>query len=353
MMKPISRTFGVILAALTLAACGNQAACPAIDPSVVAEVSPGKHVIADLDMAHEDMIALTVLLQTPGITVDAITISGTGEVHCEAGIDHALQILDLHDAPDIPVACGRETPLSGSHEFPAEWRANADNLYGLSLPETSRAPSTMTAPDLIAQVVTDSAQPVTLVAVGPLTNFADTLQNDPSLAGNIEALYTMGGAVDAPGNVDQTDAGIDPPISEWNYYIDPLAVQIVLESGIPITMVPLDATKDVPITTEIVNCTGKNRETPEADFTYQLLDATRELISFGGFEFWDTATASVLGDASLATFETRTLVVDIEGDEAGRTREDASGVEVRVAVGIDRARFEARLVNVLMLGSDQ
>ena len=82
--------------------------------------------------------------------MQAVTVSGTGEVHCAAGVRNALAVLDAIGRADIPVACGRETPLAGTHAFPDVWRANADNVYGVELPPSASQASALSASELLA-----------------------------------------------------------------------------------------------------------------------------------------------------------------------------------------------------------
>lgn len=342
-------TIGLLaLTALTACQTARTAACPAVDPSTIAEAGLPRPVIVDLDMAQEDMDALLFLLQHPGVEVLAVTVSGTGEAHCAPGVRHALALLDLHGAGNIPVACGPETPLGLDHAFPAEWRTNVDSLYGLSLPESDRQSSGLDAPALIGSIAGQAGQPVDIVAVGPLTNIAAALLDDPTLADHISSIFIMGGAVEVPGNVGQSGVGIDNERAEWNFYADPPAARIVLESGIPITLVPLDATADAPVTSQFVRCLGDRAGTPEAAFVFDLLSANSDFVESGGFQFWDSLTAAVYTDESIASYETLTLtVVDGEGPDSGAVIETDGGSPVRVALSADRARFEQLFVTVL------
>jgi inosine-uridine nucleoside N-ribohydrolase len=129
----------------------------------------------------------------------------------------------------------------------AEWRASANRAYGLQLPEGGE-PSPLSALQLIAKVLMGSSDKVSVVAVGPLTNVAEALQAHAEIADKIDTIYVMGGAVEVNGNVGGSGAGIDNRHAEWNIYVDPTAANIVFESGLPMTLVPLDATKDVPVT---------------------------------------------------------------------------------------------------------
>jgi len=340
----------LILIAAFLTACqiAETAICPAIDPAVIAISEPPRPVIVDLDMAQEDMNALLFLLQHPGVEVVGVTVSGTGEAHCEPGVRHAQALLDLHNAGDIPVACGPETPLGLDHAFPADWRVTVDNLYGLSLPESARQLTDLDAPALIRRIAGQSVQPLNIVATGPLTNIAAALADDPALAERIGSIFIMGGAVDTPGNVGQSGVGIDNERAEWNFYADPPAARIVLESGIPVTLVPLDATADVPVTPAFVRCLGNRAATPEGSFVHDLLEANGDFIQSGGFQFWDSLTAAIFMDESIATFQTMTLtVVDAEGPDSGAVIEGADGAPVRVAMSANQVRFEQLFVSAL------
>jgi inosine-uridine nucleoside N-ribohydrolase len=307
-------------------------------------------VIVDVDMAHEDMNAILYLLQNPQVDVKAVTVAGTGEAHCEAGVRNARGLLAMHGRPDIPVACGPEMPMTGDHVFPDEWRQAADDLYGLSLPEKPAPATALQAPDLIASTVKESPGQVTVVATGPLTNLGQALVADPSIAERIDGIFIMGGAVELGGNVGMSGVGIENNVAEWNIFIDPHAASLVFHSGVPITLVPLNATRHAPVTGDFYSCIQENRTTPEAEFVFDILRANYDFVSSGGFQFWDSLTAGIFTDESLAEFKTMNLiVVEQEGPANGQTRPDKDGIPVRVAVSADGERFESLLLEVLNL----
>jgi pyrimidine-specific ribonucleoside hydrolase len=247
----------------------------------------------------------------------------------------------------IPVACGSETPLAGNHVFPAEWRQGADEAYGVEIP-TGGAASDLSAPDLIINIVQSSDEPITIVAVGPLTNVAEAIQKDPDISANIKEIYIMGGAVEIEGNVGNSGVGINNKYAEWNIYIDPVAANIVINSGIPIVLVPLDATKDVPVTRKFYNALGDHLDTPAANLVHNLLTANLGFVDGGGFQFWDTLTSAIFTEEGIATFEEMKLtVVEAEGPENGYTKPDPNGPTIKVAVSADRNKFEPLFLTVL------
>src|SRR5215216_3635684 len=334
----------ILVAAWFVTGCGSQSLTP--DASLI-QIQTPKSVIFDTDMAHEDMFAALFLVSHPNVDLKAITVSGTGEAHCGPGVDHALGLVKLSGYQDIPIACGRETPLQGDHVFPAEWRQAADHAYGVEIPSGGIA-SPRSASDVLIDVIQASNESITIVAVGPLTNIAEALETAPEIRTNIREIYIMGGAVDVEGNVGNSGAGIQNEHAEWNIYIDPVAANIVFHSGIPITLVPLDATKNVPVTRNFYKVLDKNRTTPTSNLVYQLLTANLGFVDSGGFQFWDSLTAAIFTDPSIATFQDmELLVVEEEGSESGRTKNDATGAKIKVAVGAKQDAFEQLFLTIL------
>ncbi len=333
------------LLTLALAACSAPATAR---PTATPFTGTPRPVIIDTDMAQDDWVAILYLLQRQDVAVKAITVTGAGVAHCGPGVQHALGLAALAGQPGIPVACGRETPLQGEHVFPAEWRQNVDGMSGLSLPENPNPPAPQAAVELILTTVAEAAQAPTVLALGPLTNLAEAFQADPGLADRVAMIYIMGGAVDAAGNVGVSGVGIDNPYAEWNFYIDPTAASVVVQSGAPLTLVPLDATNHVPVTGAFYDRLRLARHTPEAQFVFDLFTQQAYIVESGTYSFWDPLAAAILIDEDLATFETRGLAVVVEeGPESGRLVPDEGGPRVRYAVSADAARFEPHLLETL------
>ena len=294
-----------------------------------------RSVVIDTDMSVDDWMAILFLLHRPDVSVKAITVSGTGVAHGEPGARNAIRLLDLDGRSGIPVAYGRATPYPGGHAFPDGWRPALDSMLGLLLPQPSRSISSLTAVDLLLKTAQSGS--IDLLSLGPPTNIADALKQSSSFASHVGSVTLMSGALDVPGNAGAGNA-------DWNFYVDPAAADIVLRSGIPATLVPLDATNAVPYNTAFYKRLAGNRRTPAARFVY---DALSRQMPGNGLYFWDPFAAAVLVDASVAMFQTRTISVVASGADAGRTISDPGGTSLRAAVRGDPGRFEEIFLEAL------
>jgi len=315
----------------------------ASDASPAAAQTGPVPVVVDTDLSADDTLAIAYLLRQPAVEVIAITVSGTGLVHCPKGLVVITNLLATMDA-DVPVACGRSEPYDGGHEFPAEWRTRADAGYGLALDTRPVTSSGLAAPELLAKVAANAGRPVTILELGPMTNLADVLA-DGSLAPRLERVVAMAGALDVAGNVD-LGAGALP--AEWNVYADPVAADRVLTSGVPVLLVPLDATHDAPVNAAFMERLASDHAAAGADIANELL--LRGGLAQGD-DFWDPLAAAVLVDERLATIQDASVeVVTDPGGDNGRTRRSAAGAPVRVATAADQAAFETAFLAGLRAG---
>ncbi len=303
--------------------------------------------IIDTDMAGDDWMAILYLLQRPDVNVIAITVTGVGEAHCAPGIRNALDLLMLAGRAEVPVTCGRETPLMRGHAFPVEWRNAVDSLFGLSLPRNPNLPSSESASELISRLLRESDQKTHIVALGPLTNIAEAFESEASLNKDLRMLTIMGGAVNVPGNVGPS-LNIENPSAEWNIYADPHAARVVFDIVAPITLVPLDATQYTPMTMDFYRQIKKDHATPAAEFVYRILTQIENRIRQGGYYFWDPLAAAIATDESLTDFqEMNLIVIEEESPDSGRTFLSNTGKAIRVAIRADQTRFEKIFLDTL------
>jgi pyrimidine-specific ribonucleoside hydrolase len=330
------RTIAVLgISALVLGACTTAGGDDGRTP-----------VVVDTDMGQDDMMALLYLLQRPDVRIEAIAVSGTGLAHCGPGVEIALSLLELAGTEDdVEVACGPEDPLPGAYPypgaFPTSWRQATDAAYGLDLPASSREPSEVEAPELLRTAIRDAAAPVELLTLGPLTNVALALRDDPGLVDELAGVTIMGGAIDVPGNV------IRNGVAEFNVWVDPVAAREVLSSGAPITLVPLDATNEAPVTAFFAEALAAHHTTPEAE-TVQSLFETQPFLLSGQYYFWDPLSAALLVEPGLATLEERTVtVLEGEKESQGQIVDDPAGAAIRVASAPDALAFEREFLATL------
>lgn len=335
-----------ILLSLVLAGCGGSSSlAPATSPgeaspsgAAAASTSPvpagPMPLVIDNDMSFDDVMAIAYLVTQPDVELLAVTVTGTGIAHCGPGARNARNLLNELQAPSVPTACGSEEPVAGGKVFPEEWRAGSDALFGLGIAGVPGTPKG-TAVDLLAETIGGSGRPVTILATGPLTNLAQVLDADPQLVDGIARIVIMGGAVDVDGNAT---ADGSPAPAEWNFAADPAAAAMVLASGVPITLVPLDATNDVKITRAFADGLHADASAGPANLVDELL--VRSPLSIDVDYFWDALAAVMLIEPTVATTEEARIAVPTDGPEAGRTTRSDDGTSVTLATAADREAFE-------------
>ena len=308
--------------------------------------SSPKQIIIDTDMAVDDWFAILYILQRPDAQVLAITVAGTGEAHCNPGVQNAVGLVALAGNAPIPVDCGAEKPLSGNNVFPDDWRTSVDSMLGIPLPQGSNPNVAGGAVELMISMLENSAEPVDLLTLGPLTNVADLLSSRPDLGAKIHKIVIMGGAVNVPGNLNGYVPG--NTTAEWNIYIDPAAANIVFDSGIPVILVGLDATNQAQLDEAFYHRFSESTESLEAQFVIQVLDNMQLFIQSGSWYFWDPMAAAILMDESMAKYGNLSLnVVEEAGNTQGAILSATDGPKIQVAIQASRALFIDEFINTI------
>jgi pyrimidine-specific ribonucleoside hydrolase len=197
-------------------------------------------VLLDVDTGGDDALALLLALASPALDVRGITCVA-GNCALKQVVANTLTLLDAIDAPPVPVAAGMDRPiLEPGLSAPA--LHGSDGMGDLGLPAPQRTEVDLHAVEFLRRALADAAEPVTLICLAPLTNIAMLLRLYPRIGERIERLYVMGGTFAAPGNTT--------PAAEFNVRYDPEAAAIVLHSGLPVTLYPLDPFMQVRFTKE-------------------------------------------------------------------------------------------------------
>jgi inosine-uridine nucleoside N-ribohydrolase len=204
-------------------------------------------VLVDCDPGIDDAIALLLALASPELDVLGVT-TVAGNQTLEKTTANALRVLEAANRADVPVAAGADRPLVRELVVAA---AHGDSGLGdLPLPPPRARAVAEHAVDLLARTALESDAPVTLIALGPLTNVALLLALRPGAAEALDAVVFMGGAI-AGGNMTA--------VAEFNVWVDPEAAARVLASGLDVTMVGLDVTLRARMTSREVERLGSGR----------------------------------------------------------------------------------------------
>jgi purine nucleosidase/pyrimidine-specific ribonucleoside hydrolase len=198
-------------------------------------------IILDCDPGHDDALAMILAAKNPALKLLGITtVSGNGGI--SKVTLNARRIATLANI-DVPIAEGAGKSILGAFEEANDIHGESA-LDGAELPEPKIELSPLHAVDLIAKLIRESDKSVTLIATGPLTNIALFLKMHPRLKPKISEIVFMGGSA---------SRGNRTPYAEFNIWMDPEAAEVVLQSGLPLTMCGLDVTHQALVTPDIFN----------------------------------------------------------------------------------------------------
>ncbi len=193
-----------------------------------------RKLIIDTDPGIDDAIAILLTLASQELELVAIT-TVAGNCPLSEATSNALRILEFAGRTDVPVYAGCPRPLLRPQIF-GKFHGRG-GLDGEALPScTGSAAEGHAVAQLIAlsRNAQANGEKLTICAIGPLTNIATALTMAPDIAQSWQELVVMGGGFAVAGN--------RTPYSEFNFLADPHAVRIVLGSGAPIVLMPLDLT---------------------------------------------------------------------------------------------------------------
>lgn len=300
-------------------------------------------IIIDCDPGHDDAIAIMLayahrdVLDIRGIT----TVGGNQTL--EKITDNALRILQFIRA-DIPVAKGATGPLLGKLVTGEEAHGES-GMDGPELPPAIARPIDQGAVEFMLELIRSSAEKITLVPLGPLTNIALLLTAYPEVKEKIEGISLMGGGI-SYGNVTST--------AEFNIYVDPEAAKIVYESGIPMTMSGLDVTDKAAIFEDEIE--ALKQRGPASVLVGELLDFYSiygKKMGYIGNALHDPCAVAWLLQPEL--FQSRHLHVTVETEGkltrgmtvADQRKKPVSVPNVEVLVDVDRDAFIKLLFDAL------
>ncbi len=210
-----------------------------------------KRLILDVDTGSDDAVAIILAVLGGHFDIAGLTVVH-GNRPVDACVKNTLRVLEMLGVADkIPVFPGCPQPMTKNL---TEGRCKENDISivvdgkeysihpeNLPLPESKVAPQRKHACAFLMDEIESSPQKVTVVAVGPPTNVGMALRMKPSLVDNIDEIVLMGGGVDK-GNIT--------PVCEANFFHDPDAAKIILESGARVIVVGLNATHSAELSLE-------------------------------------------------------------------------------------------------------
>jgi purine nucleosidase len=294
-------------------------------------------LLIDCDPGVDDAVALLLAFASPELHLLGIS-TVAGNVPLEMTQLNARRICELAGRVYVPVYAGCPRPMLQSL-VTAETVHGDDGLIGVDWPQVQMPLQPKHGVDFLIESLMAALEPITIAALGPLTNLAIALVKEPRIAPTIRELVIMGGAI-ATGNVT--------PSAEFNFYVDPHAAQVLFTSGLPITLLPLDVTHQV-LTTPNRLVAIRNLATPVTKAVAAMLTdyGLEEALQKGwiGAPLHDPCVIAYLVQPDL--FTTQDLYVEVETGSPltmGRTVIDEWGItqrspNVRVIRGVDADGF--------------
>jgi purine nucleosidase len=297
-----------------------------------------KRILIDTDCGVDDAAAIMIAVASSQIEVVGLT-TVNGNVGVEQVTENVLRLLPVLGREDIPVYRGASRPLIARPHH-ASGVHGQNGLGDVELPDGGKRIEGAGAPDGLLALANKNPG-LTLVALGPLTNVAIALNLYPELEDLLGEIVSMGGAVER-GNVT--------PYAEFNYYADPEAVQAVLESRVPLTVVPWDAALKVAQTEEEIRSLGLG----DSGAGKLLLDMHQPVFSYiekvyGArvAMFPDPITMAYVVDPAVAREQQKS---NLRMESTGSPRRGASvpekGNRVTLVMEIDKAGFQRLLLGI-------
>ena len=295
-----------------------------------------KSVLIDCDPGSDDALAILAALNSSDLDVVGLTTVG-GNATIEDTTRNALTILEIAGRSDVPVWRGAGRPLVGEFRYGYDYHGEAGVGIRLDPPTTREEPEG--AVDAIVRAVLECPGELTVIALGPLTNVAQALQREASLAEEVAEIIVMGGAVESPGNITEH--------AEFNTYNDPSAAEVVFDSGAPVTLVGLDVTEQVAVPRE--SEPWIEGDSAGASLANRLLAAWFALHpDRGPYGLHDPlAVAAAIDPGLLSCSASRVSVETRPGERFGKTTARYGPGPVRAALGVNAERAASLIAGLI------
>ena len=309
-------------------------------------------VVIDTDPGYDDAVALALVLSHPERLSIEGCVSTAGNQTLAKVTDNLTKLLSFYGRQDIPVCMGAPKPLVKPLVTAAAVHGES-GLDGADLPPSTIVPVAATATEFIGRIARrrpeeheEKTLGLTILALGPLTNIALLLIEDPAVADSIDRIVLMGGGL-GTGNVTSA--------AEFNIYADPEAAQVVFNAHIPLVMAGLDATNQaliLPDEIDRLRSRGKASRMIANLFDHYTAGATRRGIP--GCRLHDPAAAAYLLEPTIFTGMDYHVQIETKGQltrgmtVADRRPFSRPAPNAHVLLAVDRARLVGLLLDSLV-----
>ncbi len=294
-----------------------------------------KTIILDCDPGYDDIVALMMAYYDPNINIAGITVVA-GNQPIENSVKTTFDICSYLGI-DIPIYKGSKKPLV-REQIIAKGKFSQQPLNNITFDSKDNY-QCEDAINFIIKTLRQSSSPIVINATGPLTNIAKAIKQDPSIIENIDSIILMGGALEC-GNIT--------PYAEFNFFADPEAAEIVLNSKCKIFMITLDTTSKAICSSSMIESINCKTSKP-----FLLLKEILELYQGDTnhiMPLHDPLTIGYLIDNSIFDFEENSISIntDFSSKEYGRVFKNSNSKSiVKIATEYNNEKFYNLLFSLL------
>ncbi|PIR57478.1 MAG: hypothetical protein COU72_00730 [Parcubacteria group bacterium CG10_big_fil_rev_8_21_14_0_10_41_35] len=297
-----------------------------------------QNIIIDTDPGKDDFLAILMLILSKQVNIKAITtVMGNSSIRNVTA--NAKYLLDITSS-QIQLYPGAKKPLKSPLVLGQVM--GSTGLDGIKVPKISKVKNL--ASSQIISLINQDPDNISILALGPQTNLAMALNKDKNLAKKIMSIVFMGGAITAPGNKNR--------VAEFNYFIDPEAAKIVMESRVPKIMIPLDLCYQVPLFIEdFYKLEGSKYGIIINKLMKPYIKAMAKYEEQKGAIVYDALAAYYLLNPDAFTLTPMDIVVETKGEFTKgmcvQNRSLSAKTNIMVATDIDKQQFKNDFIKII------
>lgn len=300
-------------------------------------------LIIDTDGDIDDLIAIMLACKLKNLNLLAITTTPYRTSKTQQVDENILNLLKYIHKEYIPVSKTTSLSLSPIKDYPSYIRDGASKTQDIFLNHSDKKTTELPSHQYLSQMVKKSKKKVSILCAGPLTNLALALILNPSIKTNIKRVYIAGGAMDICGSILEGLNGFSNLHSECSIALDVKAAKIVLSSGLPLTLLPLDVVKHIqPMAGEFYKHFINSEKNLYTSFILKSIDPLQFPKSKEDANFWTSLALTYIANPSVCKKAKLHLAINqLPGDEYGNLHICRKGYTVDVCLSADFDKFSS------------